>query len=105
MDGFDALPIMQKHLEFDKLTPQEALIELEDDRVCSRCGRNMAKVEQATLALDSFDFYLKAMDDRRERRANYLEKMTAKVDSDFFNVARKTHDHAPPVLASARRPK
>ena len=62
MEGFDAEPIMKKHLEYDELTPQEAIIELEDDRVCARCARNLAKVEKATLALDSFDFYLKAMD-------------------------------------------
>ena len=41
------------------MTREDALTELEDDRACSKCARDMAKIEQMTVSLDSFDFYIK----------------------------------------------
>ena len=89
MAGFDTKPLVKKYQEVDYLTPEESLMELEDDRVCSKCARGMVAVERQTVALDSFDFYLKAMDRRREARAKYIEKMAAKVEDNFFNVERR----------------
>ena len=45
MKDFNAQPLMEKHQSMDQLTPEEALLELEDDRVCSRCARQMVRVE------------------------------------------------------------
>ena len=89
MAGFDTKPLVKKYQEVDYLTPEESLMELEDDRVCSKCARGMVAVERQTVALDSFDFYLKAMDRRRDARAKYIEKMAAKVEDSFFNVERR----------------
>ena len=49
----------------------------------------MVRVEDQTVALDSFDFYLSAMDRRRESRAKSLEQMAARINQEFFDVARK----------------
>ena len=46
MDGFDSEPLMAQYRELNQLSPEEALSELEDDRVCSKCARAMVKVEK-----------------------------------------------------------
>ena len=50
---------MKERAEYDQMTREDALTELEDDRVCAKCAREMVKVEQMTVSLDSFDFYIK----------------------------------------------
>lgn len=47
------------------MTREDAITEIEDDRVCAKCARDLAKIEQATVSLDSFDFYIKQMSKRR----------------------------------------
>ena len=59
MKNFDSNPFMKERAEYDQMTREDALTELEDDRVCAKCAREMVKVEQMTVSLDSFDFYIK----------------------------------------------
>ena len=93
MDGFNTDPITSKYKKTDYVTPEESLLELEDDRVCTKCARGLVTVERHTVALDSFDLYLRAMDRRRDARAKYIENMAAKVEESFFNVDRRPPPH------------
>ena len=59
MKNFDSNPFMKERRKYDQMTRESALVELEDDRVCAKCARDLAKIEQLTVSLDSFDFYIK----------------------------------------------
>lgn len=46
MAGFDTEPLVTKYQKVDYLTPEESLMEIEDDRVCTKCARGMVAVER-----------------------------------------------------------